>query len=263
MEVVFARMRQVDRTSMAGLGQRFQTTQWSLIRAAQTDDQTRRRLIIGNLMERYWKPVYSYLRYRGYDNEKAKDFTQGFFCEIVWKGELFRRADQSKGRFRTLLLTALERYVASEIRKETAEKRRPAAGFVDVEMEDLPVLATTQTGVTADEAFYRSWATDLLENVLAEIKQEYCQTGRSSHWFAFEAKVLAPILGNTEAASLAEICRQHGIEDETKASNMIITVKRRFQAVLRRCLRDLVPSDDEVEVEFCEILEIFSRSGAG
>jgi len=256
-------MGRMDRTSMAGPGGRFQTTQWSVVRAAQTDDLTRRRMAVGNLMERYWKPVYSYLRFKGYDNEKAKDLTQGFFTEIVWGDDLFHRADQSKGRLRTLLLTALQRYVVSALRKENAQKRRPAAGFVEVEMEELPLLATTRPGITADEAFYRSWATDLLDSVLSQVQAEYCRTGRSDHWQVFQAKVLTPILHNTEAPPLEEICRNCGIEDETKASNMIVTVKRRFQAVLRRNLRDLVSSEDEVEAEFHEILKVFSNRGAG
>jgi RNA polymerase sigma-70 factor (ECF subfamily) len=256
-------MRHVDETRMGGPGGRFQTTQWSVIRAAQTDDQTRRRMVVGNLMERYWRPVYSYLRYKGYDNEKAKDLTQGFFAEIVWGDDLLGRTDRSKGRFRTFLLTALQRYVVSVHRKENARKRRPAAGFVDVEMEELPLLATTRMGTAADETFYRSWASDLLGNVLSQVEAEYCRTGRDRHWRVFQAKVLTPILQDAEAPPLEEICKNCGVEDETKASNMIVTVKRRFQAVLRRNLRDLVPSEDEVDAEFHEILEIFSRQGAG
>jgi len=259
----FLRVRYVDRTDAGGIQSGFQTTQWSVIRAAQTDDQTRRRMVVGNLMERYWKPVYSFLRCKGYSNEAAKDLTQGFFCEIVWGRELLQGADERKGRFRTLLLTALERYVVSVYRKETAQKRRPHAGFVELEMEELPLLATTQTGTGADDIFYHAWAADLLEGVLSQVKQEYLRTGRNAHWLVFEAKVLVPILHNVEAPPLDEICRTHGIKDDVTASNMIITVKRRFQAVLRHRLRDLVPSDEEVEVEFHEILRILSRQGPG
>jgi RNA polymerase sigma-70 factor (ECF subfamily) len=220
-------------------------------------------MVVGNLMERYWKPVYSYLRHKGCNHERAKDLTQGFFCEIVWKGELFRRADQSKGRFRTLLLTALERYAISTLRKDSAQKRRPAAGLVELKVQELPALPTTRTGATAEDVFYHTWAADLLENVLSDVREECGQTGMRSHWLAFEARVLAPILHNVEPSSLAEICRQHGIEDETRASNMIITVKRRFQAVLRRRLRDLVVSEEEAQDEFREILNILSRQRAG
>lgn len=120
-------MAHSDRTSIGGGKSRFQTTRWSIIEAAKTDDQTRRQTIVGNLMATYWKPVYCYLKRRGYDNETAKDLTQGFFCEIVFGRELVHKAEREKGRFRTFLLTALERYVVSVLRHETSARRSPGA----------------------------------------------------------------------------------------------------------------------------------------
>jgi len=144
-------------------------------------------------------------------------------------------------------------------RKDTAKKRRPEAGFVELEMEDLSAVAAVRAGAQADEAFYRAWAADLLETVLSQIREEYLRTARDGHWRVFEARVLAPILRQADAPPLEEICRACGIEDEVKASNMVVTVKRRFQAVLRQRLRDLVPSEGEVELEFHEILRILSQ----
>jgi len=51
--------------------------------------------------------------------------------------------------------------------------------------------------------------------------------------------------------------------DEAKASNMVITVKRRFQAVLRRHVRQCVDSDAEVNEEIRDLMKIFCRRGAG
>ena len=67
-----------DQTKMGGPREAFLTTQWSLIesiKAGEDQDKT----LIGFLLEQYWKPVYCYLRRKGYDNEEAKDLTQGFF----------------------------------------------------------------------------------------------------------------------------------------------------------------------------------------
>jgi len=102
---------------MGGPRGSFQTTQWSQIQGSKTNNQERRKASINNLMGRYWKPVYCYLRYKGYDNEKAKDLTQGFFHEIILGRELIQHANQEKGRFRTFLLTALDCYVRSVYRK--------------------------------------------------------------------------------------------------------------------------------------------------
>ena len=241
----------------------FQVTHWSVIDAAKTKNVHRRRTIIGGLMAKYWKPVYCYLRYKGHSNEVAKDLTQGFFCEIVLGRELIQHADKSKGRFRTLLLTALERYVVSVHRREYRQKRRPKAGIQQLRDDILPDLTAEQLQMRPDEAFYYTWAADLLDQVLAEVKDEYCSTDRASYWEVFRSKTLGPIIDNVEAPSYKEICQKFGIEDESKASNMAITVKRRFRAVLKRHLRNFVQSDSEVEEELKDVFAILSRGGAG
>ena len=43
---------------------------------------------------------------------------------------------------------------------------------------------------------------------------------------------------------------------------MIVTVKRRFNAVLKQCLRKHVESDEEVEDELNELLRILSKGRA-
>ena len=73
---------------MGGVEHKFQKTRWSEIHDAKTLDETRRRAAVGCLMQKYWKPVYCYLRQKRYDNESAKDLTQGFFQEIVLGREL-------------------------------------------------------------------------------------------------------------------------------------------------------------------------------
>ncbi len=91
-----------DQTSMGGVGDVFLTTHWSLIKNIQSDDD-KDGALIGVLLERYWKPIYCYLRRKGYYNEEAKDLTQDFFHEIVLNRKLVQKADPSKGRFRFFL----------------------------------------------------------------------------------------------------------------------------------------------------------------
>ena len=85
-----------DPTDMGGLRETFLTTHWSLIEGIQSGGD-RDRALIGLLLDRYWKPVYCYLRRKGCDNEQAKDLTQGFFHEVVLNRHLVDRADPSAG----------------------------------------------------------------------------------------------------------------------------------------------------------------------
>jgi RNA polymerase sigma-70 factor (ECF subfamily) len=250
-------------TAMGGAGDSFQTTRWSEIRRAKTNDETQRKVIVGNLLSRYWRPVYCYLRIKGYDNEAAKDMTQGFFQEIVLGRGLIQKADESKGRFRTFLLKVLERYVATVHRRETARKRLPAGQRLQLEELDLLNLPDTRYKATPEEVFHYEWVSDLLDRVLTEVRDGCRQTGKAVHWEVFQAKILSPIIDDTPMPSLTEICERYGIGTEEKASNMIITVKRRFRSVLERYLKQSVWSDSEAEEEFSELLKILCMDNAG
>jgi hypothetical protein len=124
---------------------------------------------------------------------------------------------------------------------------------------DEPNMSTT---ATAEEIFHYTWASNLLDEAIAKVKNEYCSGGKENHWKVFDEKVLAPIFTNAHPPSLTEICSKYGIDSTSKASNMILTVKRRFGAVIKRCLRQFVQSESEVEDEFNELLKILSNSNA-
>lgn len=244
---------------MGGVGSKFNTTQWSRILNAKTKNETRRRMILNNLTETYWKPVYCYLRSKGFDNDAAKDITQDFFLEIILGRDLIQKADRSKGRFRNFLLIALERYVVSTLRYEGRVKRGGRANVIHMEAPDLANLSISDSAPDPNHAFCYAWVSTLLDQVLTEIKEEYCSTKRAGHWEVFHLRVLAPIFENTNAPSYKEICEKHNIVNESKVANMVVTVKRRFRSVLKRNLRDLASSDTEADEEFAEIFRILSQ----
>jgi len=251
-----------DRTSMGGGRNVFLTTCWADIRNARTSNAVRQREAVGNLISSYWKPVYCYLRHKGYANASAKDLTQGFFDEIVLGRNLFERADETKGRFRSLLLTALNNYITSVYRHEAAEKRRPKDGVVSLEDFDDAPLAATSKAMSPDDAFTYVWASVLLQEVVAEVEQKCSIDGKYLHWQFFHARVLMPIMDGTEPEPLAGICKRLGNEDPAKAANMIVTVKRRFQAAIKDRVRRYVDSDEEVEQEIRDLMKILSKQCA-
>jgi len=117
-------MKRKDQTDMGGVRESFLTTHWSLIEGIKKH-QDKDQALIGLLLERYWKPVYCYLRRKGYQNEEAKDLTQGFFHEIVLSRRMIERTDSSKGRFRWFLLHSLDQFLIDQRRKESAKTRIP------------------------------------------------------------------------------------------------------------------------------------------
>ena len=65
---------------------------------------------------RYMKPVFYFLRARGYPLHDAEDLTQAFFVHLTNR-DAIPRADRSRGRFRNFLLTLLKNFLFDEKRR--------------------------------------------------------------------------------------------------------------------------------------------------
>lgn len=252
-----------NKTTMGGKVERFHTTCWTKIADIKTSDEHKEQLIINELLALYWKPVYCYLRHKGNNNEAAKDLTQGFFYEVVIGRSLIQQADKAKGKFRTFLLTALDRYVRDVHKKETAGKRMPMEKVFSLEEFDIPEISANIPDLTAEQGFHYAWITDLLDQVFSEVEQECLNTQKEIHWKVFSARVLDPIINSKKASSLSDICAKLGIDNESSALNMVITVKRRLRKALERKLAKLSQSGKEIEEEINELLKIFSVNTAG
>ena len=85
----------------------FETTHWSLVRAAGSDSTGRARDALAQLCGTYWEPLYAYLRRQGHSAEDAEDLTQGFFARVLEKG---------------VLDAAEQRYLAEPADRETPER---------------------------------------------------------------------------------------------------------------------------------------------
>ena len=252
-------MRSDDRTDMGGIHEVFLTTHWSLIGDIQAGHD-KDRALIKLLLQRYWKPVYSYLRRKGNNNEDAKDLTQGFFHEIVLNRQLVQRSDQAKGRFRSFLLHALNQYVINQKAKQTATIRIPQDKLVSLESVDPSELPQDMSVCEPDDSYNYAWVSALLDHVLTAVKQSCSEEGLQPHWELFHARIVRPILTGASAPPLSEVCIRLGVEDTRRASNMIITVKRRFREMLRRHIHNTVISREQVDEELDEIIRFLPKS---
>ena len=247
-----------EQTDIGGAGEAFLTTHWSLIEDIKLKED-KDKALMGLLLKRYWKPVYCYLRHKGRNNEQAKDLTQGFFHEVVLNRNLVQRAEQCKGRFRSFLLHALNQYLINVQTAEAAKKRIPAKKLVQLEMIDPVEVPQAISNLGPEDAYNYAWLSGLLDQILSEVEAKCRQDGMEIHWNIFHDRVIQSILENVEAPSLADICEKYGIEDEKKASNMNITVKRRFQEALKQYIRNTVMSEAQINEELEEIIQFFPK----
>lgn len=252
-------MRHSDRTSIGGGRYNFETTHWSVIQDARTQDDSRQRTVIDGLIRKYWKPIYCYLRRKGYNNETAKDLTQGFFHEIVLGKRLLQQADEGRGRFRAFLLTALNHYVTSVHRANVAGKRHPKAGIMSLEGFDGESVHLKARDMRPEDAYIYMWASVLMDSVLADVKESCTRDGKEIYWKVFSGRVLEPITAGVNPIAVTDLCSQYSIETKDKVSNMVVTVKRRLQVAMANRVRQHVASEEEVEQEIQDLMTILSR----
>ena len=231
-------------TPMHGEDAGFPKTEWTrIINCSQS------KTVMGELYDRYWRPLYCYLCYRGFDRDQAKDIVQGFFTDKVLGQQLVEKADRSRGRFRSFLLIALKNYAINLYKQERA-----------------PAYNQNRVGKTASDedpvrAFNRAWAEQVLQDVLAELEQECLQKGKVQYWQVFHRWLLDPPL-EKDQRRLDRLCDKIGIANPAQAHNMLTNVKRRFRAILRRKLRLFVEDESAIDNEIRDFLEAFSDSTA-
>jgi RNA polymerase sigma-70 factor (ECF subfamily) len=92
---------------------RFSTTHWSLVLTARDVASPASGEAMERLCRAYWYPLYAYVRRQEHASHDAQDLTQEFFSRVLEKGYLHAAASE-KGRFRTFLLVALQRFLANE-----------------------------------------------------------------------------------------------------------------------------------------------------
>ncbi len=236
---------------------RFRTTSWTLIARARSS-----RGDLETLLDRYWSPVYAFLRRSGRDPHDAADVTQAFLSDIVMGRDLIGRADSARGRFRSFLITALKRFEIDEFRKEhgrnAAGKRRAVVfGPQDPDSADLAEPRSTDDPTSA---FDRQWATTVLNTALGNVEQDCRDDGMHSQWEAFEARVLRPVRDNCQQTPIEDVVDSLGVKDQQKVYSMVQTVKRKIQRELREVVAETVQEPEEVELELRELGEFLKLS---
>jgi len=118
--------------------------------------------------------VYAYVRRRGYDVETARDLTQTFFTKLLEKNGL-ATADQTRGRFRSFLLTSMKNFLASEWRKRASLERAGDVEAVPVDYEDAENRYRIEPAdlLTPEAIYERRWTLSLLERAVSDVGQSY------------------------------------------------------------------------------------------
>jgi RNA polymerase sigma factor (sigma-70 family) len=229
----------------------FVTTRWSLILSANLGSgKQKAREALSDLCRTYWRPIFSFVRARGYSVEDAKDLTQDFFVTIL-KDNWLQRADRNRGRFRSLLLRSLQNFLINAAEKTHARKRGGDAEFIS--WDDWKSEASSQLSLPAqalkslppERLFDVAWATTVVEHALQRLREE-CE-GKGKLWL-FQA-LSSHLTDERDELSYGNLSAELGMA-ESAVKKQLHNMRQRHRSLLRdevsQTVEDPADVDDEI-----------------
>jgi len=232
----------------------FATTRWSVVLAAGKIEGPQVKAALDKLCQTYWYPLYAYVRRRGRTPEDAQDLTQEFFARLL-KANWVERADRERGKFRSFLLTAMNRFLSDEWDKARAQKRGGGVAAIPLQFDD----AETRFGLdpadqtTPEQIYERRWALAALEAVLRRLGREYEAEGRLE---VFETLKLC-LVGDREAQPYAELAAKLAVSEGTVKS-ATHRMRQRYRQLLREEISDTVAEPGDVDGELRHFMTVLA-----
>lgn len=235
----------IDTGPVPRRNERFATTRWSQVVQAGRGTSEDARQALQGLIGDYWYPLYAYVRRRGYQAAEAQDLTQGFFLQLLEK-EAFQVVDQSRGRFRSFLLSSLNHFLANQLRREQAQKRGQGRRQLSFSLEDGEERYRLEPPdmATPESIFERRWAMTLLHKAVEAVRDAYIQGGKLD---LFDR--LKPYLGgDTQAVPYRQLAEQLGTT-EGAVRVAVHRIRQRCRESLRREIAHTVTLEEEIDEE--------------
>lgn len=237
----------------SGEGGAFPQTRWSLVVAARQSDGEPAQRALAELCEIYWHPIYVYARRRGQSPADAEDLTQEFFARLLSKDYL-ASADGNKGKLRTFLLVAMQRFMAEQWKRSSALKRGGGAVClsIDTERAEHALEAELASDLSPEVLFDRQWAMTLLESVIEELRGDYVQSDRTE---VFD-QLRHLLLTNEATRPYRELGEGIGLS-EGAVKVAVYRMRQRYRQLLHERIADTVSSPDEVAEEIRHLFGLF------
>jgi RNA polymerase sigma factor (sigma-70 family) len=234
------------------VGDRFQTTQWSVVIRARDASPSVSREALSRLCEAYWEPVYGFIRRSTRDGEGARDLTQGFFVRVVEDGFL-KNVSQDEGRFRSFMLGAVRHFMADERDRERAIKR--GGGTFQISFDGVEADERQRIEPVAEEtpelAFERRWAKTVLDRAMKRLEATALADGKKDEFVA-----MRPYLSDSDPAmGYGELAFRLG-STEGAVKVAVHRLRRRFGTCVRDEIAETVSDAAEVDREVRYLMSI-------
>jgi RNA polymerase sigma-70 factor (ECF subfamily) len=247
-------MRPHTHTSTTPAGPVFKDTRWSVVLTAKDLSAPNCEQAMATLCEQYSYPVYAFIRRKGHSPHDAEDLAQGFFHRLIGK-EFLRSVDREKGRFRTFLLTAVQRFLCNEWEKSQAQKRGGGALFVtwDADAAEQRYCQEPSHELSPEKLFDRRWALTLLEKAMQDSRKEYELAGNLALFNALQPY----LLGDQNHDGYKALAGQLGMS-EGSLRVAAYRLRKRYGILLREQIEETVEDAADVDDELNQLFAILS-----
>ena len=192
---------------------------------------------LAELCKIYWRPVFAFICHQGHSVPDAQDLTQDFFLKVL-KGQLLHRADRNRGRFRSLMLRALQDFLHDAAERRHTRKRGGDVQFVS--WDDWMAEAPSRLSIPIHEAenwspqriFDVRWAATVVERALRRV---------------FDVLSVC-LMGEREDVRYAKFSKMLGLSEEALKS-LVHRLRGRYRALLRDEVARTVEKTDEIDDE--------------
>ncbi len=230
---------------------RFATTHWSVVVAAGQGSVPESRAALASLCEEYWYPLYAYVRRRGYQVAEAQDLTQGFLTQVIEQGTI-QAADQTRGRFRSFLLSSLNHYIAHQWRYDQAQKRGGLCRTLSLDLDEgeRRYHLEPADSWTPEKIYERRWAMTLLDKAVETLRREYEQAGKLSLFDTLKIY----LGGRDSTVPYRDIAGQlQSTEGAVKVA--VHRLRQRCRETLRREISQTVASPPDIDEELRHLFQ--------
>jgi len=222
----------------------FRTTHWSVVLAAAQNDSTARQSALTILCQKYWYPLYAFVRRKGRNSQDAEDLTQEFFARLLAK-DVLAAVRPELGRFRSFLLASMENFLANDWDRNHTIKRGRDYKIIswDEPSAENRYLIEPHHDATPEKLYEQSWALTVLQMVLEQLRKEYADAGKGP---LFEA--IGIYLENDGETTYAEIGAQLNMT-ESAVKMAVHRLRENFRYRLRSEIAQTVAQPREIEDE--------------
>jgi RNA polymerase sigma factor (sigma-70 family) len=243
---------------------RFSTTRWSVVLAcvdSVTGVETAHKAL-ADLCKTYWRPIFAFICRRGYSVPDAQDLTQDFFL-MVLEGDLLKRADPTRGRFRSLLLKALQNFLVDDSIRKRAQKRGGEMKFVS--WDEWMAEAPSNLAITAQEAeawppekfFDVRWAATAVEHALRRLGEE-CEARGHRRVFDVLSDCLA---AERQDISYPKLAKTLGVP-EAAVKRLVHKLRQQYRALLREEVAQTLEKPEDVNEELRYLCAVLAAGAA-